>query len=75
MTMKEYNYCRQTFDKRDGTVSLPEDAIGTTVSYSSALGSVEYLVPVGERCPECGSKDLTDRESDRKCNLCGREWA
>lgn len=47
--MNEYRYQSKRFDKEDGTVEIPDEAVGVTTDYFGDHAVVEYLVPV-----ECG---------------------
>lgn len=44
--MPQYEYHRRTFDKRDGTIDLPDTALGVTVGYYGDDATVRYLAPV-----------------------------
>lgn len=67
--MTEYKYERQTFDRSNETVEMPDGAVGITVGSFGDLGTVDYLVPV----EELQLDELPDRLEYVECDDCGVE--
>lgn len=70
--MPRYEYRSKSFDRDDGTVDLPDDAVGVTISTFAGKVYARYLAPVaaadgGYSCryhPDAGTTSVDIRVTD-----------